>query len=54
MTIIAVCVLALLLLSGLIFYALRRKGRVRAAFKGPLAVFSFEFEADDTKKPPSK
>ena len=43
----AACVLALLLFFGLIFYALRRTRHVRAAFKGPLSVFSFEFEADD-------
>jgi hypothetical protein len=44
MWLLPVCLFALLLFSA-IFYALRRKRYVRAAFKGPFA--SFEFEADD-------
>jgi hypothetical protein len=54
MMLLAACVFALMLLSGLVFYALRRKNRVRAVFKGPLSTFSFEFEADDADRNPSK
>lgn len=50
MMFLAACVIALVLLSGLVFYALRRKNRVRAVFKGPLSAFSFEFEADDVDR----
>jgi len=46
MILLAVCFLAVLFFI-LIFYALRQKGHVRAAFKGPFA--AFEFEADDRK-----
>ncbi len=44
---LTVCLVALVLLFGAIFYALRRKRHVRATFKGPLATFLVEFEADD-------
>ncbi len=54
MMLLAACVVALMLLSGLVFYALRRKNRVRAVFKGPLSTFSFEFEADDVDRDSSK
>jgi len=46
MTIILVSLPAVLFFVS-IFYALLRKGYVRAAFKGPLSSFSVEFEPDD-------
>ena len=46
MTLLVVCLLVLPFFA-LIFYALVRKGHVRATLKGPLA--AFEFEADDRK-----
>lgn len=53
MTILLVCLLAVLFFA-LIFSALRRKGYVRAALKGPLSSFSVEFEADDRGRDPKK
>jgi hypothetical protein len=41
------CLLALICFFVVIFYALCRKRYVRATFKGPLATFLVEFEADD-------
>ena len=47
LVLLTLCVLALIFFFGAIFYALRRKRYVRATFKGPLASFFVEFEADD-------
>ena len=42
----------IVLLFAAIFYALTRKGYVRATFKAPLAAFLVEFEADDERHNP--
>jgi len=42
--------LLVLAFFALIFYALLRKGYVRATLKGPLAAILFEFEAHDRKR----
>lgn len=54
MMLLAACVIALTLLSGLILYALPRKNRVRAVFRGPLSAFSFEFEAGGLEQDSAK
>lgn len=51
MTTILVCLLVVLFFVS-IFYVLLRKRYVRAAFKGPLASFSVEFEARNPNDSP--
>jgi len=42
-----ICVLAVVLLFIAVFFAIARSRRVRAVFKGPLHLFSFEVEVDN-------
>lgn len=51
---LTLCLLALIFFFAAIFYALRRKRYVRATFKGPLASFLVEFEADDEDHDPKR
>jgi hypothetical protein len=45
----AICIVVVVCFFALVFYAVHRKGHVRATLKGPLA-FLVEFEADDERR----